>query len=75
MENSETFDFVPLFAAAIAWLRDWLSGAGERAAWRDRNSVQEGPEMRSLLERLPSAHVRVRRLPGPEQFRFRKRSA
>ena len=42
MENSETFDFAPLFAAAIAWLRDWLSGAGERAAWRDRNSVQEG---------------------------------
>ena len=42
MENSETFDFAPLFAAALAWLRDWLSGAGERAAWRDRNSVQEG---------------------------------
>ena len=42
MENFETFDFVPLFAAAIAWLRDWLSGAGERAVWRDRNSVQEG---------------------------------
>ena len=41
MENSETFDFGPLFAAALAWLRDWLSGAGERAAWRDRNSVQE----------------------------------
>jgi hypothetical protein len=42
MENSETFDFAPLFAVALAWLRDWLSGAGERAAWRDRNSVQEG---------------------------------
>jgi hypothetical protein len=42
MENSETFDFAPLFAAVIAWLRDWLSGAGERAAWRDRNSAPEG---------------------------------
>ena len=42
MENSETFDFAPLFAAAIAWLRDRLSGAGERAAWRDRNSAPEG---------------------------------
>jgi hypothetical protein len=42
MENSETFDFAPLFAAALAWLRDWLSGAGERAAWRDRNSAPEG---------------------------------
>jgi hypothetical protein len=42
MENSETFDFAPLFAAAIAWLRDWLSGAGERAAWRDRSSAPEG---------------------------------
>jgi hypothetical protein len=42
MENSETFDFAPLFAAALAWLRDWLSGAGERAAWRDRNSAREG---------------------------------
>lgn len=41
MENSETFDFAPLFAAALACLRDWLSGAGERAAWRDRNSAPE----------------------------------
>ena len=42
MENSETFDFGPLFAAALAWLRDWLSGATERAAWRDRNNAPEG---------------------------------
>jgi hypothetical protein len=42
MENSETFDFAPLFAAALTLLRNWLSGAGERAAWRDRNSAREG---------------------------------
>jgi hypothetical protein len=36
------FDFAPLFAAALALLRNWPSGAGESAAWRDRNSAREG---------------------------------
>jgi hypothetical protein len=44
METSDIFDFAPLFGAAIARLRDWLTGSQLRAVRRDRDGATGGAE-------------------------------
>jgi hypothetical protein len=72
METSETFDFGPLLAAALALLRDWLSEAGERAGWRDRNSTGErarNPKLAQDARRLDTRGIET--LSGARGAKFR----
>jgi hypothetical protein len=43
MDTSESFHLPPLFAAALARLRDWLFGTRRRSVWGNRDSAAGGP--------------------------------
>ena len=66
---------IVLFAAALAWLRDWLSVLAKERLGESATACRKRPEMRSLLERRPGAQVRVLRLPWRDRSRLRRRSA